>query len=152
MSDRLGRPEETVHEWWVTRELACEARSRAMHVINARRKGGSHGHASAPHYIGDFDIPVFHRTGCYRPRASPLNRYPHRGARRSCATLPRYRLSVLSQRHRERGHGGPTYPFGTGGAGCSGCDSDRRVIQRNFNYAISTMKGKAGYDIAEREK
>src|SRR5258708_2419966 len=80
MSDQLGRPEETVHEWWVTRELACEVRSRAMHVINARRNGGSHGHASAPHYIGDFDIPVFHRTGCYRLRASPLNRNPHRGA------------------------------------------------------------------------
>src|ERR1700722_5116704 len=95
MSDQLGRPEETLHERWVTRESACKVRSRAMHVINARRKGGSHGHGSTHHYIGDFDIPVFHRTGWYRPRPSPLNRYPYRGTRRSCATLPRYALSIF---------------------------------------------------------
>ena len=49
-----------------------------MHVINARRKGGSHGHASAPHGIGDFSASVFHRPGCYRRRRSPLNRNPQR--------------------------------------------------------------------------
>jgi hypothetical protein len=49
-----------------------------MHVINARRKGGCHGHASAPHGIGGFSASVFHRPGCYRRRRSPLNQNPQR--------------------------------------------------------------------------
>ncbi len=73
-----GRREETPHERPVAGALACKVRSRAMHVINARRKGGSHGYASAPHYIGDFDTPVFHRPGCHRPQTSPLNQNPQR--------------------------------------------------------------------------
>jgi hypothetical protein len=44
-----------------------------MQVIKAGRKGGAHGHASAPDCIGDFGVSVFHRPGCDRHKASPLN-------------------------------------------------------------------------------
>jgi hypothetical protein len=44
-----------------------------MRVVEAGRKGGFHGDASAPHGIGDFGVSVFHRPGCYRLTTSPLN-------------------------------------------------------------------------------
>jgi hypothetical protein len=128
-----------------------------MHVINARRKGGSHGHASAPHDTGDFDIPVFHRPGCYRVQRSPLNQYPHRERVDTAQPLTgivfRFCASDIV-RVATRASRGPAYPFGTrsAGLGWPGGAPDRRVVQGNFNCAISTMKGKAGYDIEEREK
>jgi len=43
-----------------------------MHVINAGKKGGPHGYASAPHDIRDFGVSVFRGPGCYRHETSPL--------------------------------------------------------------------------------
>jgi len=48
-----------------------------MHVIEARREGGPHGHVYVCRCIGDFGIPNLHRFGWrYRPVA--LDRFSSR--------------------------------------------------------------------------
>jgi hypothetical protein len=64
-----------------------------MPVIEAGSKGGSHGHASAPHGIGDFGTSVLHRPRCYRPETSPLNL--ERRETRAVTEVNRYRCSEL---------------------------------------------------------
>jgi hypothetical protein len=85
-----------------------------MHVINASRKGGSHGHASASHCIGGIGSPVFHRPGRYRFQTSPLDQNPQR-ERADPAQLS---LGIV-------------FRF------CARVHRDRRVMQR-----ISKTKGK----------
>ena len=107
-----------------------------MHVINASRKGGSHGHASASHCIGGIGSPVFHRPGRYRFQTSPLdqNPQPERAdpAQLSsgivfwfCASDTVIVAASLDLPPRDSWHGGARV------------HRDRRVIQR-----ISKTKGK----------
>lgn len=107
-----------------------------MRVINASRKGGSHGHASAPHCIGDIGSPVFHRPGRYRFQTSSLDRNPQR-ERADSAQLCKVSSFGFEQSDtvivatsldlppRDSWHGGARV------------HRDRRVIQR-----ISKTKGK----------
>jgi RNA polymerase sigma-70 factor (ECF subfamily) len=65
--------ERRLHKSPITRETAHQIKWPAMRVVKAGSKRGSYDHASASHRIGDFDISVLHRPGCYRLETSTLN-------------------------------------------------------------------------------